>query len=553
MDFNEEKIRLEYVWSSDSENGSNNVRDLENSFETAGKSSVVIEEQDEIKSKFDNLDNYIDARPSNIFSSTLEFSKDSIIFENDEVYFAKEIDFQWLSDKLSNIGKIEWIRDFEELINGDTLETYQQIMTTVHTVEQINEKLEDYIKESFVTNSSRLVPSNWLKLTGSDTEFARPEIIRILKLIAINSELEQPERMLLLIFILKFACDQWEIEMFTQVVKFFYHLSELRRFNDSLLFTLDDINYFGTYECDILFETLDSDFFNEQVPKHTQLLYISFLANIWWWWQSRASEKFDQYFDTLWNRLNPIIDWENLINTQDRNHSVFMNSSISSFRSKSYENGDSYLKRLPVVDASSDPIKYLMIPFISLVKLWHDKSKFDQVLKDYKVIDQIYCKSDFKNSIIGCEDTSKSLLEIENNLIKTFRKYNVKFKQLDEIVWRTDLNLLKYFKPWKGYSIKLTATTESRGTEYDGFWFNEESESEKTILRDTETTFDFHKTRAEDFYQNSNVLSMHVNIESRFGTEGNPSIVSHNINSLRKGNRRDKIGNSSWKPCWIIF
>ena len=92
--------------------------------------------------------------------STLEISKDSLIFENDQLYVAKEIDFEWFSNKLSNIGNIDGVKDFDELVTGGSLETYHNIIISINAIGEINEKLDDFTKESFVTSSSKLVPSN---------------------------------------------------------------------------------------------------------------------------------------------------------------------------------------------------------------------------------------------------------------------------------------------------------------------------------------------------------------------------------------------------------
>ena len=91
--------------------------------------------------------------------STLEISKDSLIFENDQLYITKEVDFEWFSNKLSNIGNIDGVKDFDELVTGGSLETYHNIIS-INAIGEINEKLDDFTKESFVTSSSKLVPSN---------------------------------------------------------------------------------------------------------------------------------------------------------------------------------------------------------------------------------------------------------------------------------------------------------------------------------------------------------------------------------------------------------
>ena len=92
--------------------------------------------------------------------STLEISTDSLIFENDQLYVTKEIDFEWFSNKLSNIGNIDGVKDFDELVTGGSLETYHNIIISINAIGEINEKLDDFTKESFVTSSSKLVPSN---------------------------------------------------------------------------------------------------------------------------------------------------------------------------------------------------------------------------------------------------------------------------------------------------------------------------------------------------------------------------------------------------------
>jgi hypothetical protein len=41
-------------------------------------------------------------RPSGVlFSSSIRMDKENVIFENDNIYVSKEVDYQWLSEKLS--------------------------------------------------------------------------------------------------------------------------------------------------------------------------------------------------------------------------------------------------------------------------------------------------------------------------------------------------------------------------------------------------------------------------------------------------------------------
>lgn len=297
------------------------------------------------------------ARPSGVmFSSSIKISNNSVIFENDEVYVPKEIDYQWLSDKLSCIGKIDSLCDYEDLIAGSNVENYHYINLTMQAIQEINHKLECYTKESFVTNSSKVVPSNSLRLSGSTTEFSRSEVIRTIELVAINSEVEQPERMLLLVYLIKFSVDTYDAEMFTEVVKFVFHLSELRRFNDTFLFTLDDIHYFGSKknkekhsEIQYLIELIDSKFFRDEVPSKIQLIYISILANLGQGVKQNLNSNRGKEGD-VW--CKPMLK-QRLVDL---------------LASTCDDQEESFVRRLPH-DWNNDSINYATTAFISLVKL----------------------------------------------------------------------------------------------------------------------------------------------------------------------------------------
>ena len=248
MELSEEaNIQLEYIYKCES----GELSISEHSCHSSAKSPAIkieLENQTKESIKLSFSQAYAStARPSDVcYFSSIKHSKDSIIFENDEIYVAKEIDFKWLSDKLSLIGKIDSIVDYEDLIAGYNTENYQYIMLIVKSIKSINKRLEYYLKECYMSSSSfKTMPSNSIKLIGSQSEFSRTEIIRIFELLAINSEMEHQERMLLLIYLLKYSFEREDIDIFSEIVQFLFHLSEIRRFNDSLLFTLDDIYYFG--------------------------------------------------------------------------------------------------------------------------------------------------------------------------------------------------------------------------------------------------------------------------------------------------------------------
>lgn len=75
----------------------------------------------------------------------------------------------------------------------------------------------------------------------------------------------------------------------------------------------------------------------------------------------------------------------------------------------------------------------------------------------------------------------------------------------------------------------------------------------RTGWRNTETTINFNKTRGNDSFEVFGAMSLAVNPETKVGSYYNPSIVSHNIKSLSKSKRREEMGNTTCKPCWVIF
>ena len=127
-----------------------------------------------------------------------------------------------------------------------------------------------------------------------------------------------------------------------------------------------------------------------------------------------------------------------------------------------------------------------------------------------------------------------------------------KIQRLDEIACVADLKMLKYFNPEKGYSIKQDLYTGSNDTEDEGFYFWEESESEKTNLRETETTLGAQISKNEQILDYYGAMSIAVNVESKFGTENEQSFSTHS--RIKKSSKlRNGLTSTSCKPCCSIF
>ena len=124
-----------------------------------------------------------------------------------------------------------------------------------------------------------------------------------------------------------------------------------------------------------------------------------------------------------------------------------------------------------------------------------------------------------------------------------------KIQRLDEIACVTDLKLIRYFNPHKGYSIKQDRHSGSNGTEDEGYYFWEESESEKTNNRDTLTTCEHKPIARDDSLDYYCAMSLAVHYESKIGSDNNPSFATEIKNGYDT-----KVGMTpSWKNCCTIF
>ena len=414
MELSEEaNIQLEYIYNCES----GELWISEHSCHSSAKSPVIkieLENQTKESIKLSFSQAYAStARPSDVcYFSSIKHSKDSIIFENDEIYVAKEIDFKWLSDKLSLIGKIDSIVDYEDLIAGYNTENYQYIMLIVKSIKSINKRLEYYLKECYMSsNSFKTMPSNSIKLIGSQSEFSRTEIIRIFELLAINSEMEHQERMLLLIYLLKYSFEREDIDIFSEIVQFLFHLSEIRRFNDSLLFTLDDIYYFGNKkigekqhtEIWYLIEVLNSEFIKTKVSAHVQLFYIALLSNLFCWAKYKIGSAFLDSCPNNGKLGNSSSDEEDSQSPWLK----MIKDKMWGFLTVNFNSSeDSFLGRSPH-DLSNDSINYIMIAFVSLIKLWDNEDEILEFIKKFKFLELISNDSEFKSSIITIEESCK--------------------------------------------------------------------------------------------------------------------------------------------------
>ena len=394
----ENNILLEYMFENSADQLSQSAHSVHSSPKCANF-NIEFDNQIKESNKLSFFRAYAStARPSEMFcSSSIKFSKDSLILENEEIYISKEIDFKWLSDKLSSIGKIDSIMEYEDLISGYNTENFQYIMLIVKTIKMINKRLDYYLKEWFMGSGSfKTLTWNSIKLIGSQIEFSRSEIIRTFELVAINSEMEQQERMLLLIYLLKYSYEREEWEIFTEIVQFLFHLSELRRFNDAILSTLDDIHYFGTKkasdqrhsEIQYLMDVLNSEFMKTQVSPRIQILYVALLSNLLCW----AKWKISSYqLDLHSEEFQP----NSSKNREDTDSSPsfikIVKEKLYCFLSEILNSEDSFIGRSHH-DWSNESNNYLMIVFISLMKISDSEEEVIAIVKQYRILEMVTIK-----------------------------------------------------------------------------------------------------------------------------------------------------------------
>lgn len=155
----------------------------------------------------------------------------------------------------------------------------------MNTLKEINEKVKKLFKnETDVTNA-------YFKniddiMAGEEEQYCKNEIKKLLMLSTLNSCLEQNDKILLIVYLLKVSVEQNDNDDFAIVAETLYYLSQLRRFNDSFLSVLEEITYFSSSQKDIN-KTLKSevdklflnetDFFEEDVSPQGKIYYLGFL------------------------------------------------------------------------------------------------------------------------------------------------------------------------------------------------------------------------------------------------------------------------------------
>lgn len=109
-------------------------------------------------------------------------------------------------------------------------------------------------------------------------------------LTVLNSYMEQDDKMLLLIYLLKVSIAQSDDQDFTVVAETLYHLSFVRRFTDAFISMLEQISLFGKSNkkrpADVSGDELkwlfimNSEFFEDCLTPDTKVCFLGFLTNV---------------------------------------------------------------------------------------------------------------------------------------------------------------------------------------------------------------------------------------------------------------------------------
>lgn len=165
------------------------------------------------------------------------------------------------------------------------MEDHCAVLCTLNTLKEINEKVQTLFKNE--TDVTKGYFKNIDEIMADDEErYDKNEIKKLLMLSTLNSCLEQNDKVLLLLYLLKVSVEQQDNDDFAIVAETLYYLSQLRRFNDSFLSVLEEITYFSSSHKDInrtmksevegLFIN-ETDFFEEDVSPQGKIYYLGFL------------------------------------------------------------------------------------------------------------------------------------------------------------------------------------------------------------------------------------------------------------------------------------
>lgn len=256
---------------------------------------------------------------SQSLASTFEWVKDQLRGESFYNNSLDGINFSWLSNKCSNLGRIDSISDYEDLYYGKVAEDQCAVLLTLNTLQEINEKFRGLFKNEKGVTSSYFANSD--QTTSTEEEFDQNEIKKIIMLSSMNACMEQNNKLLLLIYLLKVSIEQRDSEDFSVVVETLYYLSQLRRFNDAFLTALEEITLFSASTADAdeiqtseLEELiiLSSEFYEVDVSPQAKIYYLGFLWNLAWKARSSYSKIFAEKSQDICKHLVVLINWRDL-------------------------------------------------------------------------------------------------------------------------------------------------------------------------------------------------------------------------------------------------
>lgn len=251
-------------------------------------------------------------------AQTLENVNDHLKNEVFNLKDPNDISFTWLANKWSNLGRIDSMKEFDDLLNGRIIEDQCAVLCTLNTFKDINDKFRHLYKNDERANRHYFKSVD--ELMSQDDKFCITELKKLIMLNTMNSCMEQNDKLLLIIYLLKTSIDQGDDEDFWVLAELLYYLSQARRFNDVFLATLDEISNFSlscknvnsacTSELEALF-IIDTEFF-EDVDPNAQIFYLGFLSNLYWKCHQEYKELFDTKSNSIIKMMLNWINWNDL-------------------------------------------------------------------------------------------------------------------------------------------------------------------------------------------------------------------------------------------------
>jgi hypothetical protein len=252
----------------------------------------------------------------------------------------------------------------------------------------------------------------------------------------LNSFMEQNDKMLALVYLLKVSIEGADDQDFSSVVELLYYLSKTRRFCDTFLTTLEQIAFFGcspnengkdplASEISRIF-IVNHEFFDDLTPS-TKIYYLSFMGNL-------VTKTSRPDLKSLFNKLKKGIACQlsTLINLNDLHQQILGKSQSAGFgrlTENTRESSATFEERhvdLVALITSSKSSKV----FESIVRLYEKSDDFIEALEENLII--VYIQQMLEDMSSSQNIQAMPKIKIKEVLLDFYEASNLKFTTFEQ-------------------------------------------------------------------------------------------------------------------------